>query len=193
MLVHSVPVAVWLTTPDQAALLARQPDAALGPDGHTAPLEITVDEGQRFQPVEGFGASFTESAAVLVHDRLAAEARDALMRRLFDPLAGIGLSFLRQPMGASDFALSNYTYDDVPPDGSDPDLAAFSVARDDAAVVPLLRQARALNPRLTVMATPWSPPAWMKTGASLVGGTLDPDAQDAYARYFVPGGGHRRH
>ena len=64
----------------------------------------------------------------------------------FDPGVGIGLSLLRQPMGASDFALDNYTYDDV----ADPDsnLASFSVARDDAAVIPLLVHARRLNPRL---------------------------------------------
>jgi glucosylceramidase len=180
-----VPVAVWLTTGDQAQLLARQPDLAFGPEEPAAPLAITVDEGERFQPMEGFGASFTESAAVLVHDRLTAEGRDAVMRKLFDPQAGIGLSFLRQPMGASDFALSSYTYDDVPPGRSDPDLAHFSMARDDAAVIPLLRQARALNPRLAVMGTPWSPPAWMKTSRSFLGGTLDPAAYDVYARYFV--------
>lgn len=131
----------------------------------------------------GIGASFTESAAVLVHDRLAVAERDELMRRLFDPDAGIGLSLLRQPMGASDFALDNYTYDDVP-DG-DPTLTAFSVARDDAAVIPLLVQARRLNPRLGVMATPWSPPAWMKSSRSLIGGTLEPQAYAPYARYFV--------
>jgi glucosylceramidase len=86
-------------------------------------------------------------------------------------------------MGATDFALDNYTYDDVP--DADPALAAFSVARDDAAVVPLIDEARRLNPRLTVIGTPWSPPAWMKSGRSLIGGTLEPDAYDAYARYFV--------
>jgi glucosylceramidase len=96
---------------------------------------------------------------------------------------GIGLSLLRQPMGASDFALDDYTYDDVAE--GDPTLAAFSVARDDRAVVPLVVQARQLNPGLRVIGTPWSPPAWMKSNGSLVGGTLDPAAQEPYAGYFL--------
>jgi glucosylceramidase len=174
-------VEVWVTTPDQTQLLSRQPDLQFG--DAAAPVTVTVNDQQEFQRMVGFGASFTESAAVLVHDRLAVADRDELMRRLFDPDAGIGLSLLRQPMGASDFALGNYTYDDVP--YGDPTLGAFSVARDDAAVVPLLVQARRLNPRLSVMATPWSPPAWMKSSRSLIGGTLEPAAYAPYARYFV--------
>ena len=66
-------------------------------------------------------------------------------------------------------------------------LRHFSIAHDEAQILPLLRRAKQLNPRLTVMATPWSPPAWMKTGDSLVGGRLkdDPRVYDAYARYLV--------
>lgn len=175
------PVQVWLTTPDEAHLLSRRPDVGFGDDA--APVTVTVDDRRQFQRMEGFGASFTESAAVLVHDRLPAGKRDEVMRRLFDADTGIGLSLLRQPMGASDFALDDYTYDDVP--GGDPTLAAFSVARDDRAVVPLLVQALHLNPGLRVIGTPWSAPAWMKSSESLVGGTLDPAAFEPYARYFL--------
>ncbi|HEV2070458.1 MAG TPA: hypothetical protein VGR26_11735, partial [Acidimicrobiales bacterium] len=107
---------VWVTTADQAHLLERRADVVLGDEG-AAPT-VTVDDDGDLQRMEGFGASFTESAAVLVHDRLGTGARDEVMRRLFDPEAGIGLSLLRQPMGASDFALDSYTYDDVP--GGDP-------------------------------------------------------------------------
>ena len=173
----------WVTTPDQEHLLARQPDVPFR--DAPAPVTITVDEHRRFQRIEGFGASFTESSATLVHDLLAPAARNEVMRRLFDPQSGIGLSFLRQPMGATDFALGNYTYDDVPDGASDPSLARFSVERDDRAVVPLLREARHWNPRLSIMASPWSAPAWMKSSRSLIGGTLDRDAYGPYARYFV--------
>ena len=174
-------VQVWLTTPDQAHLLTRRRDVRF--DRDAAPVTVTVDDSHEFQRMEGFGASFTESSAVLVHDRLPPGARDDLMRRLFDTDTGIGLSLVRQPMGASDFALDNYTYDDVP--GGDPTLASFSVARDDSAVVPLLVQARQLNPALRVIGTPWSPPGWMKSSRSMIGGTLDPAAYDPYARYFL--------
>ena len=174
-------VQVWLTTPDQALLLARRPDVPF--DEGPAAATVTVDGSREFQRMEGFGASFTESSAVLVHDRLSPGTRDDLMRRLFDTDTGIGLNLLRQPMGASDFALENYTYDDVPE--GDPTLAAFSVARDDSAVVPLLVQARQLNPALRIIATPWSPPAWMKSSRTMIGGTLDPAAYEPYARYFL--------
>ena len=99
------------------------------------------------------------------------------MRQLFDPAAGIGVSFLRQPIGSSDFtaAAAHYTYDDVPAGQTDFGLARFSIAHDEAQILPLLRRARQLNPRLTIMATPWSPPAWMKTTDSLVGGRLKDD------------------
>jgi glucosylceramidase len=179
----AVRAGVWLTTADQEHLLARQPDVELGDDAVAGALAVTVDDRAERQRMVGFGASFTESAAVVLHDRLAPAQRDEVMRRLFDPHEGIGLSLLRQPMGATDFALGNYTYDDAPE--ADPDLAAFSVARDDAAVIPLVSQARRLNPRLGVIATPWSPPAWMKTTRSLIGGTLEREAYNAYARYFV--------
>jgi glucosylceramidase len=111
------------------------------------------------------------------------------MRRLFDPRTGIGISFLRQPIGSSDFtaAAGHWTYDDVPAGRTDFALRHFSIDRDRARVLPLLREARRLDPKLTVMATPWSPPAWMKTGDSLVGGRLkdDPAVYRAYARYLV--------
>ena len=173
-----------MTTPDRTHLLASQADLEF--DDHAAAgaaVTVTVDDRRALQRIVGFGASITESAAMLLHDHLARDARDEVMRRLFDPDAGIGLSLLRQSMGASDFALGNYTYADAPE--GDRTLAALSVGRDDAAVVPLLVQARRLNPRLAVMATPWSPPAWMKSSRSLIGGTLEPAAYEPYARYFV--------
>ena len=111
------------------------------------------------------------------------------MRSLFDPRQGIGVSFLRQPVGSSDFtaAAEHYTYDDVPAGQTDFGLKHFSIAHDQQQILPLLRRAKQLNPALKVMATPWSPPAWMKTGDSLVGGRLkdDPAVYDAYARYLV--------
>jgi glucosylceramidase len=163
------------------------PDIRLGPlpEAVSAPVVVTADENERFQTMEGFGASFTESAATVVQHGLALETRTDLLRRLFDPATGIGLSLLRQPMGASDFALDSYTYDDVPSGGRDPSLARFSVQRDDVAVVPLLLDALGWNPELRIMGTPWSPPAWMKSSRSLIGGSLDPESYETYARYFV--------
>jgi glucosylceramidase len=178
------PARVWLTTGDRASLLAEQPADALGAPAPDAPT-ISIDQAHSYQRIEGLGASITDSSAhLLAHS----PRRDAIMRSLFDPRAGLGLSYLRQPMGASDFVAGpHYTYDDVPAGETDFALRRFSIAHDRAEILPLLRQARALNPALKVMATPWSPPAWMKTSGSLIGGRLidDPRIYRAYARYFV--------
>jgi glucosylceramidase len=174
----------WLTTGDRSSLLAEQPADALGPADPSAPT-ITVDPSRAYQRIEGLGASITDSSAHLLAD---SPDRDAIMRSLFDPRRGLGLSYLRQPMGASDFVVGpHYTYDDVPAGQTDFGLRHFSIAHDRAEILPLLRQALALNPHLKIMATPWSPPAWMKTSDSLVGGRFkdDPRVYDAYARYFV--------
>ena len=137
--------------------------------------------------MDGFGASITDSSAHLLYG-LDRRTRRATMESLFSPRQGNGLSFLRQPMGASDFVAHGfYTYDDVPAGRTDYDMSRFSIAHDRAQILPLLRRALALNPRLKVMATPWSAPAWMKTNGSLIGGRLidEPRIYAAYARYFV--------
>src|SRR6202050_5346458 len=94
------------------------------------------------------------------------------MHDLFSP-EGIHLSFLRQPMGATDLALSNYTYDDLPAGDTDPNMRRFSIAHDQAYIIPTIKAALAVNPQIKVLALPWSPPAWMKTSDSLDGGTLN--------------------
>jgi glucosylceramidase len=163
---------VWVTTPDRAEQLHERAPVAFT-RGDSDRTTITVDPGTTYQSVDGFGASLTDSAAAVLY-RLDPAARDAAMRSLFDPRAGIGVSFLRQPVGSSDFtaASEHYSYDDVPAGQTDFALRHFSIAHDRAQILPLLRQARRLNPQLSIMGTPWSPPAWMKTG-------------DAYARYLV--------
>ncbi len=107
------------------------------------------------------------------------------MEQLFDPARGIGLSFLRQPIGASDLSRSESSFDDVPAGQQDPGLKHFSVAHDDAYIFPAVREALKLNPAITVMATPWSPPAWMKTKPTMDGGGLRDDAMGTYADYLV--------
>ncbi|WP_317445569.1 ricin-type beta-trefoil lectin domain protein [Streptomyces collinus] len=186
-------VTAWLTTTDDSAgrhvvrgLKAQTPFAFQSGTGGGGE-NITVDENTRYQTFTGGGASFTDTAAWLMNSSgaLSPSTRDATMRKLFSPSDGIGLSFLRNPMGASDLARYGYTYDDVPAGQSDTSLAKFSIAHDLADVVPLTRQALQLNPALTVMASPWTAPAWMKDSGSLNGGWLKAEDYGAYASYFV--------
>ncbi|HZX38968.1 MAG TPA: ricin-type beta-trefoil lectin domain protein [Streptomyces sp.] len=148
---------------------------------------VTVDENTRFQTFTGGGASFTDTAAWLMKGSgaLSQATRDETMKKLFSPTEGIGLSFVRNPMGGSDLARFGYTYDDVPAGQSDPSLSKFSIAHDLADVLPLTRQAKQLNPSLTTMASPWTAPAWMKDSGQLNGGWLKSEFYGAYANYFV--------
>jgi glucosylceramidase len=188
---HGAPAAaqasVWVTTADGAERLQPQAPVAFR-TGASNLTTITVDPNQRFQSVDGFGGALTDSSAAVLSS-LDPSARDAAMKGLFDPRQGIGVSFLRQPVGSSDFtaAPAHYTYDDMPAGRTDFALRHFSIAHDQRQILPLLRQAERLNPELTVLATPWSPPAWMKDSDSLVGGHLkdDPAVYQAYARYLV--------
>ncbi|WP_405070128.1 discoidin domain-containing protein [Kribbella sp. NBC_01510] len=178
---------VWVTTPDRAELLHERAPVTFQRAASDR-TTITVDPTTSYQTMDGFGASITDSSANVLY-RLSPADREQTLRKLFDPNQGIGVSFLRQPVGSSDFTAEaeHYTYDDVPAGQTDFGLTQFSIAHDQQQVLPLLRRAKQLNPAVKVMATPWSPPAWMKTADSLVGGRLkdDPKVYDAYARYLV--------
>jgi glucosylceramidase len=174
---------VWVTTPDGALKMSDRGSVPFRPGGSDA-LTISVDPSREYQTMEGFGASITDSSAHVLY-RLDRPARDAAMRSLF---AENRLSILRQPIGSSDFVAGpHYTYDDVRPGRTDYRMRHFSIAHDRAQILPLLRQALALNPQIKVIGSPWSPPAWMKTNQSLIGGRLidSPRIYRAYARYLV--------
>ncbi|CAL9371396.1 hypothetical protein SUDANB1_00871 [Streptomyces sp. enrichment culture] len=177
---------VWLTNPSTGTYLSKQAPVTWKTGSASSGSTITVDTTRKYQPMSGFGASFTDSSAWLVGTKLDSKQREALMRDLFSRRDGIGLSFLRQPMAATDFTVSgNYSYDDMPAGQSDPTLANFTIDHDRSYTVPLLKQARKINPQLTVMATPWSPPGWMKTSDTMNGGRLKPGAYQQLADYFA--------
>lgn len=155
--------------------------------GNTSNFTVVVDPSASYQTMDGFGASLTDSSAWLIWNKLAPSQRDWLMQLLFSPGNGIGLSLVRQPMGASDYnATGNYSYDDVTPGQTDSNLANFSLSRDLQYIVPLLQEARGYNSNLKIHALPWSPPGWMKdTGGSMNGGHIVTSNAQALANYFV--------
>ena len=179
-------VEVWLTTGDQRVLFARQAPITLGiGQPVNPPVVIDVDVARKYQEMIGFGAAITDASAYLMQTRMSAAGREQLLQDLFGRDSGIGLSFVRVPMGASDFSSRHYTYDDMPAGQSDSSLDHFSIDVDRAEKLPLLKRALSINPRLKVMASPWSAPGWMKTTGSLIKGTLRPDSYDSFADYFV--------
>jgi glucosylceramidase len=178
-------VDVWLTRGDQLSLLEQRPALTFTPGTGTHGTKIHVDPTVRYQPMDGFGAALTDSSAWLIDSALDDTAAATLLEELFSTTNGLGLSVVRVPMGASDFALVPYTYNDMPPGQTDESLEHFSIAHDLQYIVPTLHAAQALNPDLKLIATPWSPPAWMKTSQTLFGGGLQTAYYAAYAQYFV--------
>jgi glucosylceramidase len=190
---HTGPtVGVWLTTTDGQNQLTPQANLTFTPGGGTASSTITVDDSQQFQQMLGFGAAMTDTAAYLLGTRMNASQRSALMQQFFSSTNGIGISFVRIPMGSSDFTATpptnpqSYSYDDLPAGQTDPNLTHFSISHDTAYILPMLQQALQTNPAITFMANPWSPPGWMKTTGTMIGGgNLLPADYEPLAQYFV--------
>jgi glucosylceramidase len=154
----------------------------------SAGTTINVNENTKYQQFVGAGASMTDTAAYLLGSSgaLNAATRSATMTKLFDPTNGIGLDFLRNPMGASDLARGNYSYDDMPAGQTDPSLSKFSISHDLTDILPLTKQAEQLNPNLKLMMVPWSAPAWMKSDDNFTSHSfLQSQYYAAYAQYYV--------
>ena len=175
---------VWLTTADGTQKLAPQPAIAAA-GAATGNEAVSIDTAKRFQRVQGFGAAMTDASAELL-SRLPDDSRKAIMAELFSRSnGGLGLSFTRLTVGASDFSRTHYSYDDSPGNAPDPELRHFSIAPAQQYVLPRVREALAINPDLKVMISPWSAPAWMKTSGSLIQGQLKPEYYPAFANYLA--------
>ncbi len=184
-------VAVTETTPDLGQHLSALPSLQFSPvPPPTGVPVVSVNDRARFQQVNGFGGAMTDSSAWLMYDELPVAARAELMSDLFGA-SGIGLSFVRLPIGASDFTVTGhpYTYDDLPPGQTDPTLAQFSIAHDELYVVPSLIAMLTVNPRVQIIATPWTAPPWMKANDGFddleYSGTLLAADYAPLAAYFV--------
>lgn len=176
------PVArVWVTSGDRSRLLSEQAPVRFTIGASADRPVFAVDTRRRYQSMVGFGAAITDASAWLIQTRLSPPQRDALMRELFGRGdGGLGFSFTRVTIGASDFSLDHYSLADA----ADPSLRDFSTRRMEAFVFPTVRQALALNPDLKVMASPWSAPGWMKTTGSMIKGQLKPEFHATYADYL---------
>src|SRR6202020_2968295 len=177
---------VWITTADGTDKLSDLGTVDFSTAPSTAPT-VVVDPTLTYQTMQGFGGAITDSSATVLYTLPAAQ-RAQVMASLFSPRTGRGLDYLRQPIGGSDMvATAAYTYDDVPAGQTDYDMRHFTVAHDQAELLPLLREAKALKPRRQSIASPWSPPAWMKTIGTLIGGRLidDPRVYRSYALYLL--------
>ncbi len=173
---------LWLTSGDQQWLLQQDGKTVLRPYQATAPL-IQINSAARHQQMDGFGYTLTGGSAMHLM-QMSKPARAALLRELFTS-QGIGVSYLRVSLGASDLDPAPFSYVDLPAGETDVALTSFSLKHDEAYLIPLLKEILQLQPELKILASPWSPPAWMKTNQSTVGGELLEQYYPAYAHYFV--------
>jgi glucosylceramidase len=145
-------------------------------------ISVFVDPSKTYQSLLGIGGAITDASAE-VFAKLDAMEQERLLKAYYDPEQGIGYSLARTTIHSSDFSSASYTYVEE----GDAKLDTFSVAHDRTFRIPLLRRAiAAAGGHLTLFASPWSAPAFMKTNASMLqGGQLKPEFADAWARYYV--------
>ena len=175
----------FVTRPDRSALFAEQEQQTEFSEQRNdrAPY-IFIDPHQSYQPIDGFGYALTGGSAEHLI-RMSSKARRSLLEALFDPEKGIGISCIRLTLGASDLNSFVFSYDDMPEGQEDFALEHFSLAQDLHDVIPVMHEILAINPRIQILSSPWSAPAWMKESKDVRGGRLRKECYDVYADYFV--------
>ncbi|XP_044063224.1 lysosomal acid glucosylceramidase isoform X3 [Siniperca chuatsi] len=175
----------YLTSMAGSRLEAGQGQVQVKSSG--AGLRLTIAPYQKYQKIRGFGGAMTDAAAINILS-LSAGAQGQVLRQYFSP-EGIGYSVVRVPMASCDFSTRLYTYADTP---GDYNLDNFTLAPEDINMkIPLLQRAQALSPRpLSLLASAWSAPAWMKTNGALIGkGSLkgQPGGKEhkTWAQYYI--------
>jgi len=176
-------IQAWLTKGDESVKLQQQLPLVFVKTSNNF-QNIEIDDSQKFQYVDGFGYTLT-GGSVEVINRLSPSKRKALLNELFGKDENsISISYLRLSIGASDLDGEVFSYDDLPQGQTDPTLSKFSLARDKD-LIAMLKEILAINPKIKIIAAPWSPPVWMKDNGKSIGGSLKPEFYDVYARYFM--------
>lgn len=141
---------------------------------------IVVETHTRFQPVLGFGSALTDASCFLLSN-MESKSRLSFLSDTYSPQS-MALNTGRIAIGSSDYSRSLFNYDDVV---GDVQMEHFSIAHDKDYILPMLGQIRSYNPDLFLLATPWSPPGWMKTYGSMLGGYMSAKFLEPYAQYFI--------
>jgi glucosylceramidase len=176
---------LWLTTGDGTIRLRQMAPVEFKKRGDSKAPVIEIDPATEYQKILGFGATMTGSSAYILDHHLNDQHRKEVMDSLFSREHGIGLSYLRMTIGASDFSTHTFSYNDPPEGTTDTKLKFFSIDPDRQRLIPRLKEAMKINPDIEIMGSPWSAPAAWKTTGSMIGGKLKSNVQPAFANYFV--------
>jgi glucosylceramidase len=179
--VSAAPTVKWRSTTQNAAWVDKGAVPAVNVTGTPA---LVVDTAKKFQLIDGFGGAFNELGWKPML-KLSQALRDSVMKEIFDS-TGCNYSFCRMPIGASDFTYGYYSLND---NAGDYTMTKFSIARDTVYLIPFIKAAMKINPKLKLWGSPWSPPIWMKsnnayncTGTNSL--VQDQKTLTAYALYF---------
>ncbi len=176
---------VVITTADSTSYRLTPTDT-LGFTDFPQPLEtqacIFVDPMHSFQSFIGIGGALTDAAAE-TFAKIPSDKQAEVLQAYFNDQSGIGYTLARTNIHSCDFSSESYTYVDE----NDSSLQSFSVKHDEKYRIPFIKRAmEAAGGKLTIFASPWSPPAWMKTNHDMLhGGKLLPRFDQAWANYYV--------
>jgi len=178
-------VSVWLSTQDGEKRLSEEPPLAFSQDKNGDIPVIEIDPATTCQSIVGLGSSWEHATCENLF-KLPEAARNEVIKKIVSPVDGIGMNLMRICIGSSDFIGEEYyTYCDLPEGETDETLEHFSIEKDRAYLIPVIKKSLEYNPELLFLASPWSPPAWMKTSGKLGGGKLKPEYYDAWALYLL--------
>lgn len=176
---------VMITTENNSKLLSET--ILKTTKGRPASNYVRINTDRQYQTVDGFGFALTGGTCYNLM-RMSVGERVALLKKIFSERQGYGASYVRISIGCSDFSLSRYTLCDVK------GIENFALQSEEIAyVIPILKEVQAINPKLKIIAAPWTAPKWMKVSQkngdvpydNYVGGHLNKTCYSDYADYFV--------
>ncbi|MFD2286446.1 glucosylceramidase [Pedobacter petrophilus] len=178
-------VGFWLTKGDQSQLLTKQNIALNFSNATNSNATIEVDPATKFQTIDGFGYTLTGGSASLINALPAAEKGKLLNELFANQEDAIRVNYIRISIGGSDLSAMPFTYNDLAEGQTDETLAKFSIEKEQADLIPILKKIVAINPSIKILGSPWTAPTWMKTNKSFIGGSLKPEYYQTYAKYLV--------
>jgi len=171
----------FMSKKDGKAMMAPQKEVVFEQGIHQENFVINIAPDRKYQTILGFGGAFTETSAYN-YSLMSEESKRKIIEAYFDKDKGLGFNFCRTHINSSDFSLSRYTYVEE----NDEQLATFSIDRDRKYIIPFIKAAREASDELLLFASPWSPPAWMKSNNDMChGGRLLEKYYDVWAEYMA--------
>jgi glucosylceramidase len=169
----------WVTKLDKSKLLEKQKQTVVFSKNNENLPTIFVDDSKSFQTIDGFGYTLTSGSATLINQL---KDKNKLLDELFGKAENsIGVNYLRVSVGASDLSDHAYSYSE----SKDLNLKNFSLKEDEKDLIPVLKEIIKINPKIKILASPWSPPSWMKSNNNSMGGNLLPEYYQVYANYLM--------